>query len=159
MRLNNQKIKKYTFTIGFSTVLLSCVSCIPHVSIARQNRTIEVIDASSKKPIVGAKLRIETWSLKTPALRKGHLTSVLELTTDEIGRVQVTQKKKLGIVMLAPDGGNFFADQICVEKAGYSTSFDDPFNGGDQFSLGYVNKSLFELITSSNTTQVPCTKR
>jgi hypothetical protein len=149
-----------TKRIFSGALLLSAVfstsACIPLRILERDGGAAKIIDAETAEPIAGAKVIVPTWRVIVPRGRRGNKVHTFEAISDAEGAFSVPAKKGWGLVFLAPDGGAFFAQGICIEKPGYETLEMDPFESKDRFPEPIQISGKFSLKRASKDKVAGC---
>jgi len=94
--------------------------CIPLRPTTREAKSGVILDATTKVPIVGATVRVESYRVVTPpGFGGGTLLDTIEVKTDMSGRWSVPSEHEWTIGILAADGLPAFGSVYCVFADGY----------------------------------------
>ncbi len=117
----------------WSAVLWACASvgCVPLHPTVREARSGVVLDAQTRRPVVGATVRVESYRVATPPGYGGGVTLVesIDIMTDASGRWSVRSAHEWTIGILAADGLPLYSDVYCVSADGYADEVRNPNAG------------------------------
>ncbi len=142
-----------------AALLVAPSGCIPSHLVVQQSESVTIVDATSRVPIAGAEVTVETWQVRTPLGDRYRRKYIAHTKTDGAGHFTIPVVKEWFAVVPIPDLPPAFNRRICIAEAHHEVIIADPWAAPGVSPWTYSFPTTYELRPLANpgtVAPIPC---